>query len=79
VGRHRRVRVRYLDQHGQAQIVEAEGWYARILQHEIDHLNGTLYIDRMKPRTFMSLANYQERWRNAEEEARRIFGSNIRG
>jgi peptide deformylase len=79
VGRHRRVRVRYLDQHGQAQIVEAEGWYARILQHEIDHLNGTLYIDRMKPRTFMSLANYQERWHNAEEEARRIFGSKIRG
>jgi hypothetical protein len=33
----------------------------------------------MKPRTFMSLANYQERWRNAEEEARRIFGSKIRG
>jgi len=74
VGRHCRVRVRYLDQHGEKQVVEAEGWYARILQHEIDHLNGTLYIDRMKPRTFMSLANYQDRWRNAEDEARRIFG-----
>jgi len=28
----------------------------------------------MKPRTFMSLKNYQERWRNAEDEAKRIFG-----
>jgi peptide deformylase len=68
------VRVRYLNEHGEKRVVEAEGWYARILQHEIDHLNGTLYIDRMKPRTFMSLKNYQERWRNAEDEAKRIFG-----
>ena len=74
VPRHSRVRVRYLDERGEKRVVEAEGWYARILQHEIDHLNGTLYIDRMKPRTFMSIQNYQERWRNAEEEAKRIFG-----
>ena len=43
VPRATRVRVRYLDQHGDKQQVEAHGWYARILQHEIDHLNGTLY------------------------------------
>jgi len=28
------------------------GWPARILQHEVDHLDGTLYIDRMHPATF---------------------------
>ena len=48
VPRHHRVRVRYLDQHGEPQQVSAEGWYARILQHEIDHLSGALYIDRMR-------------------------------
>jgi peptide deformylase len=37
--------------------LEAEGWPARILQHEIDHLLGTLYIDRMDPRTFTTIAN----------------------
>jgi peptide deformylase len=75
VPRHRHVRVRYLDQHGEPQHVTAQGWYARILQHEIDHLHGALYIDRMKPRTFMTLENYTGRWRNAEDEARRIFGA----
>jgi peptide deformylase len=74
VPRHTRVRVRYLDARGNPQQVEAQGWYARILQHEIDHLNGTLFIDRMKARTFMSVKNYLDRWRNAEDEARRIFG-----
>jgi peptide deformylase len=27
--------------------IEAEGWFARIFQHEFDHLNGTLYVDRL--------------------------------
>jgi peptide deformylase len=58
VSRARRVRVAYLDEHGVPQSVEASGWYARILQHEIDHLRGTLYIDRMQSRTFTSLDNW---------------------
>jgi len=74
VPRYNRIRVRYFDEHGEKQFVEAQGWYARILQHEIDHLRGTLYIDRMKPRTFMSIKNYLDRWRSAEDEAQRIFG-----
>jgi peptide deformylase len=74
VPRYSRVRVRYVDEQGKQQQVEAQGWYARILQHEIDHLNGTLYIDHMNSRTFMSVKNYLDRWRNAEDEAHRIFG-----
>ena len=58
VPRARRVRVAYLDEYGESQFVEASGWYARILQHEIDHLRGTLYIDRMESRTFTSLDNW---------------------
>jgi peptide deformylase len=48
------VRVEALDHRGEPVRIEAKGWYARILQHEIDHLQGGLYIDRMDPRTFAS-------------------------
>ena len=51
------VRVEYLNERAEPIIINAEGWYARILQHEIDHLNGTLYIDRMETRTFSTVEN----------------------
>lgn len=54
-----KVRVTCLDEHGKQKIIEAGGWYARILQHEIDHLHGKVYIDRMESRTFCTLENYQ--------------------
>jgi len=41
------VTVQYLDENNQPQIVTARGFLARALQHEIDHLNGILYIDHM--------------------------------
>ncbi len=63
VSRARRVRVAYLNERGEAQSVEASGWYARILQHEIDHLRGTLYIDRMDSRTFTSVENWSRFWK----------------
>jgi peptide deformylase len=58
VPRARTVRVEYLDERAQSQFVQATGWYARILQHEIDHLHGALYIDRMQSRTFTTLDNW---------------------
>jgi peptide deformylase len=64
VPRSRSVRVTCLDEHAKPRIIEAEGWYARILQHEIDHLNGRLYIDRMNEQTFSTLENYQRHWKN---------------
>ena len=57
VPRAREVTVEALDGAGKPVTIQASGWYARILQHEIDHLNGTLYIDRMKTRTFSSARN----------------------
>ena len=51
------VRVECLNEKGEEVTIDAHGWYARILQHEIDHLNGTLYIDRMKTRTFTTAEN----------------------
>ena len=64
VPRSRGVRVNALNHHGEPVVIEASGWYARILQHEIDHLNRTLYIDRMASRSFMSMENYLRYWRN---------------
>jgi peptide deformylase len=40
------VRVRALDEHGEAQVIEASGLEARVIQHEVDHLDGVLILDR---------------------------------
>jgi peptide deformylase len=63
VARAREVVVECLDHCGEARVIQASGWYARILQHEIDHLKGTLYLDLMDSRTFMSLENYKRYWK----------------
>ena len=47
VKRHEKVSVRGLNLNGQPVLIEAEGLLAVVLQHEIDHLNGTLFIDRL--------------------------------
>jgi peptide deformylase len=69
VKRSRQVAVEYWDERGEPRRVEAQGWYARILQHEIDHLNGRLYIDRMEPRSFMSLDNLGRHWKDMPVES----------
>ncbi|HEX2217125.1 MAG TPA: peptide deformylase [Xanthobacteraceae bacterium] len=47
VERPAQVRVRYLDRDGKAHEIDAEGLLATCLQHEIDHLNGVLFIDHI--------------------------------
>ncbi len=58
------VEVSGLDRDGRPQSWRVRGWPARILQHEVDHLDGTLYIDRMLPRSFTTrehlLARYAQ-------------------
>ncbi len=43
------VKVQYFDENGQEQIIEGDGLLAACLQHEIDHLNGKLFIDYLSP------------------------------
>ncbi len=62
VPRWRRVRVQATDLDGEPIAYEAVGWQARILQHEVDHLDGRLYVDRMIPRSFMTSRTYLDRW-----------------
>jgi peptide deformylase len=46
VERHVSLQVKGLNRHGKPMKIKAEGWLARIFQHEIDHLNGVLFTDR---------------------------------
>ena len=72
VKRSRAVTVECLDGEAQPRRIEAQGWFARILQHEIDHLNGAMYIDRMEPRSFMNVENLNRYWKDLPiTEARR--------
>ena len=61
-----KVRVESLNEKAEPITINAHGWYARILQHEIDHLNGRLYIDRMETRTFMTTDNLLRYWQNLD-------------
>jgi peptide deformylase len=63
VPRSRGVRVECLDHRGNSKTIDASGWYARILQHEIDHLHGSLYIDRMLARSLSSIDNWEKFWK----------------
>ena len=47
VERPARIKAEYLDENGQKQILEADGLLATCLQHEMDHLNGVLFIDHL--------------------------------
>jgi peptide deformylase len=64
VPRARAVTVEYLNEHAESKRVEAVGWYARILQHEIDHLAGVLYVDRMRTGTLTTLENLERFWKD---------------
>lgn len=46
VERYSAIQVKGLNRHGKPLKIKAEGWLARIFQHEIDHLNGVLFTDR---------------------------------
>lgn len=68
VPRYKRIRVRALDRDGRELDFIAEDFHARVIQHEVDHLNGAVYLDRM--RDMKSLAFLQEFARYAVRPAR---------
>jgi peptide deformylase len=73
VPRHPGVRVRGLDRDGRALDFRASGFEARIVQHEFDHLNGIVFLDRM--RDLHSLAYYDEWERYLVAKADRAHGA----
>ncbi|GLW11467.1 peptide deformylase 1 [Microtetraspora sp. NBRC 13810] len=62
VARHARVRLSALDGGGRPYEMELSGWPAHIAQHETDHLNGVLYLDRAEPRSLSTTGNYERFW-----------------
>ncbi len=49
VSRPEGIRLKYFDENGQPREESFDGWMARVLQHEIDHLNGVLFVDYLPP------------------------------
>ena len=75
VERSREVEVTGTDEKGTPQTWRVKGWPARILQHEVDHLDGTLYIDRMKTRSFATAEHAKEQYGGKPiAEVRRMLG-----
>lgn len=69
VERPRKIRVDYLDREGKSKSIEAEDFLATVFQHELDHLDGVLYIDRIRDTKKLAfLEEYQRYCRDEEEE-----------
>ncbi|KAH0619727.1 hypothetical protein JD844_000671 [Phrynosoma platyrhinos] len=62
VPRYLAVQVAGLNEAGEETAWQASGWAARIVQHEMDHLQGVLYVDKMESRTFVNV-----RWAELNE------------
>jgi len=68
VERPKRIRVRYIDAEGHSQELEADGLLATCLQHEIDHLNGILFIDHIsRLKREMVIKKFKKRARTTQE------------
>jgi peptide deformylase len=60
--------VDYLDREGKPQKIVAEDFLATVFQHELDHLAGVLYIDRIKDTTKLAfIEEYQKYWLPEED------------
>ena len=68
VPRPRRVRVDYIGLEGDARSMTAEGFTATVLQHELDHLDGVLFVDRVRDTTKLAtLEEYRAHWVDADD------------
>jgi peptide deformylase len=70
--RHLAVRVRYLDRKGEEQEEVKQGLTAGTFQHEVDHLDGVLFVDRADPRTFATWEQFDRHQR--DEFVQRVAG-----
>src|SRR5215470_8790112 len=69
VPRWRKLRVDALDRDGTKIQITAEGFFARVIQHEFDHLMGKVYLDRMPDlKTLTHLAEFQRYWLPPEKD-----------
>lgn len=67
--RHRRVEVEALDRHGNPLRLAATGYFAGVLQHELDHLAGRVYLEAMPDLTTLSYLKEYRHFRDADSDA----------
>ncbi len=65
VERPKKIRVSYMNEKGEDKQIIAEGFLATVLQHELDHLDGVLYVDKVKDPKLLS---YQEEFEEFIQE-----------
>lgn len=69
--RYKKVHVRYQDEHAELHEQDFSGITAHVLQHEIDHLNGTLFVDRVKDtKTYTTISEYKKRYLKNEKKVK---------
>lgn len=66
VPRHSAIDVEWLDKNGEMQRRHFEGYLARVVQHEIDHLSGTIFLDRMKDMSSITTVENFKRYHHEE-------------
>jgi len=75
VPRYSKVRVAAMDEEGREIRIRAEGFLARVFQHEVDHINGKLFVDHIKdnPKAFFKLGSTGKIEELSDEERKAIF------
>jgi peptide deformylase len=69
VPRHTAVRLQCFDRDGQSVDLDAKDFFARVIQHETDHLNGIVYLDRMRDLSTLShIAEWNKHWLGIREQ-----------
>jgi peptide deformylase len=62
VERPSKIEVNYLDDRGKPQAITADGFLATVFQHELDHLDGTLYVDKISDKTKLAFNEEYSRY-----------------
>ena len=65
------IQVKYQDINGTDRTLVCSGWFARVVQHEVDHLNGKLFIDHMDKRKLRLLESRLKRLKRETRKARK--------
>ncbi len=69
VPRHKAVRLECYDREGKRMVLDAKDFFARVIQHETDHLQGIVYVDRMRDlRTLSHIAEWNKHWLGIREQ-----------
>jgi peptide deformylase len=68
VERPRKIEVNYLDERGRPQTLVAEGFLATVFQHELDHLDGVVYVDKITDKTKLAFSEEYARYHVEEGE-----------